>query len=357
MTTRRSTTPAARSCSAVGRLAVRAFTLIELLVVIAIIALLISILLPGLGAAREAARTIVCGTMLKSLGDAQAVYMGNFKEYYAGPNTSGAFYQGVNLLRTPPESATLLLGDTSSDTPTSTHDWISPILGEAGNLPPNRARRTQALFNKWRCASTRLFNDTLFGSAPDSADFRAAAADGNFRQISYLSPTPFHYYSNVLHLNGTVPRQGQRALKADLFGDPAVTPARFQPRLDLVGVQLSQKILAADGTRYLDGTALDFDIAHNPSIFGSFTDLGPMRHENVAYGRSPNNPSGGRGAKLSLRHGGGINAVFFDGHVGFMKAAEIYTEPKYWYPSGSIWNGRGGSPEAVAKYGTNHLID
>ncbi|MEM0982562.1 MAG: prepilin-type N-terminal cleavage/methylation domain-containing protein [Planctomycetota bacterium] len=52
----------------------KAFTLIELLVVIAIIALLISILLPALGNARTAARTLKSQANLRSIGQASANY-------------------------------------------------------------------------------------------------------------------------------------------------------------------------------------------------------------------------------------------------------------------------------------------
>jgi len=54
----------------------RAFTLIELMVVIAIITLLISILLPTLGKARERAKVVKTKAMLKSIGDAAEVYRG-----------------------------------------------------------------------------------------------------------------------------------------------------------------------------------------------------------------------------------------------------------------------------------------
>jgi prepilin-type N-terminal cleavage/methylation domain-containing protein/prepilin-type processing-associated H-X9-DG protein len=71
----------------------KAFTLVELLVVIGIIALLVGILLPALGRAREQANTIKCASNLRQIGQAFAQYLTENQDTFPPSN----FYTGLQM--------------------------------------------------------------------------------------------------------------------------------------------------------------------------------------------------------------------------------------------------------------------
>ncbi|MDX2118892.1 MAG: prepilin-type N-terminal cleavage/methylation domain-containing protein [Planctomycetota bacterium] len=338
----------------------RGFTLIELLVVIAIIALLIGILLPSLGAAREAGRKIVCGAMSRSLMQGQQMYMSSNKDYYAGPNTSGAFYNGLQLTGKPPQQWLLLAGDTTGETPVNNHDWISPSVGS--ELPANRARRTQQIFNKYGCPSVKTVVDELYGSATDIKDFRdVISSGGSFRLCSFLSISSFHYRSSAGPKPTSLGKHAYLQTDPSTFDQAVVTPLSFLPRLDIVG-QPSSKVLFMDGSRFLDANAgtTDFDIATKSNTFASYLEQSPINDGSHAWGRNPNmsfNLARGKGSKLSNRHAARVNAAFFDGHVAGLTNDEMYSRADYFYPSGSKWVGKDATPEAASRYKKDQIIN
>jgi len=66
------------------------FTLIELLVVIAVIALLVGILLPALGSARESGRRTACLSNTRQLSTTMTLYANDWKSWYPVLRPSGA---------------------------------------------------------------------------------------------------------------------------------------------------------------------------------------------------------------------------------------------------------------------------
>lgn len=82
----------------------RAFTLIELLVVVAIIAVLISILLPALGRARQGTKAAVCAAHLHSLGLALQMYAQENRSWLPewgfshGGGDAGAAHAWINTM-------------------------------------------------------------------------------------------------------------------------------------------------------------------------------------------------------------------------------------------------------------------
>lgn len=74
--------PACRTHSTMPRRTRAAFTLIELLVVVSVIALLISITMPSLSAARRISKRAICGTNLHSIGTAIQAYLTAHNDWY-----------------------------------------------------------------------------------------------------------------------------------------------------------------------------------------------------------------------------------------------------------------------------------
>lgn len=335
----------------------RGFTLIELLVVIAIIALLIGILLPALGTARQTAWSLVDQTQQRSMGTAQYAYATENKDFFAAINTSGGAGQ-----REFEETGDTYSGNTTAKTPIQTMDFISPTIGEELGFSANRARRAGDIFNDFADPAARVFNDTIWSgsAATDEDDFREYLGENRgYKQVSYLMPGAFAYWGSTNSGGGGggfVPGQ-----PSNNTGDPNAarlgfapdywngtkstqvkTPQRFRSRIEQVGISPADKIMVANGTRYFSQSeGLDIDVTPEEDggvTFGMFTSGTPQFTRNTAYGENPvQGGSSGTNQLLSFRHKNeSINAVFFDGHTENLTKTEVFTDMSRWAPSGSI---------------------
>ncbi len=330
----------------------RGFTLIELLVVIAIIAVLIALLLPAVQAAREAARRAQCVNNLKQIGLALHNYHSSVNSLPWGDGPwwiewsahtlllpyieQGPIYNAINFVDTQTIGQTPMPNDNPANT-TAEYSVIPGFL-----CPSDQDRLTSPDGHNNYMANS--------GSAPN-CDYA-----GNSFVPSWSGPSagPFIYSSNGVDTGP--PGFGGSSVNVAMITDGTSNTAAFSERVKAIGNNFTATSAPFDAGIPTASLATPAPVANNvegtpqayyqicrqtpPVPVGTNQDAANFSDDNISgstwvtgqpantryiHVMTPNTWSCRSNLQIahvaSSHHPGGVNVLFCDGSVKFIKAS------------------------------------
>lgn len=286
----------------------RGFSLMELLVVVAIIALLVAVLLPALHRARALSKQSVCTSNLQQMGVAMNEYIVQYREWIPGsPNTTGwRSYSDAQTPGVPDGYKTRYMipdAQTENRPVTQVYDWATPLM------------KLMSRQNMWLADQQKETRKGIFQCpAVLPLDVYSDFTKGYQEAPSYLTCL---YFLVSIPGGDDVPAFGYKKPES------CYLPA-YKPRVDRIGPPAT-KIYLADGTRIRRPQMKYDDVMNGYSDYGAWRN----RPDNVLQAYRTQEL-----LDLTYRHPGGIDALFFDGHVASLSETDS-RKPAYWFPSGT----------------------
>jgi len=279
----------------------KAFTLIELLVVIAIIALLLAVLIPALGKAKEQAKDIVCRSHLKGVGMAMIVYL---------EQNDGRAYNNNNSNR-------FLWFDANGN-------FIDPDDGDAyWGVAYKDYAEDPAVFG---CPSYQRVAQLIYDEYdPSVARYAGYALNAFFfRDVSLPS-------SNPLRNN----RKVAEARMPSLF---IITHDHIEPRIegDSDGGEQNDMFYIPSGQTVNLRAYRPATVGGTPRTHGPDNYWGIFRHRKKSRGLDNPNRAPERVSQIDQNPNGRSNAVYLDGHTDAILETTGRNIQKSWYTGGDF---------------------